>query len=171
MLSRVLSQCCRALLHPKLMQQVSHAACQDTNIIGSAPYRASCLCARNCNLHAQMVDTKPACLLPHYKQWQLDVCIPVCVHRVNSWSSLTGSPKKSGSGKGLTILADTDAPVQPDSAAGSSADRDLAATKRLGSVRFAAPHLQPDSPSGSSITGRGLASICPRCVTVILQCS
>ena len=74
------------------------------------------------------------------------------VHRVNSWSSLTGSPKKAKPGKGLTILADTEAPVQPDSA-GSPADRDLMATKRLGSVRFAADHLQPDSPSGSSLTG------------------
>ncbi|KAL0037452.1 hypothetical protein WJX79_008680 [Trebouxia sp. C0005] len=75
------------------------------------------------------------------------------MRRVNSWSSLTGSPKKSKPGKGLTILADTEAPVQSDSAA-SPVDRDLMATKRLGSVRFAADHLQPDSPSGSSITGQ-----------------
>ncbi|KAL0052681.1 hypothetical protein WJX82_005986 [Trebouxia sp. C0006] len=75
------------------------------------------------------------------------------MRRVNSWSSLTGSPKKAKPGKGLTILADTEAPVQPNSA-GSPVDRDLMATKRLGSVRFAADHLQPDSPSGLSLTGQ-----------------
>ena len=74
------------------------------------------------------------------------------VHRVNSWSSLMGSPKKAKPGKGLTILADTEAPVQSDSA-GSPVERDLMAPKRLGSVRFAADHPQPDSPGGSSLTG------------------
>ncbi len=116
----------------------------------------------------------------------LPVCIPACtrvhthmhvqtthkhVHRVNSWSSLTGSPKKAKPGKGLTILADTEAPVQSDSA-GSPVDRDLMAPKRLGSVRFAADHLQPDSPSGSSITGIHGRSLCCTCVVPCLrQCN
>ena len=66
--------------------------------------------------------------------------------RVSSWSSQTGSPRKAKPAKGLTILADTEAPVQTNSAV--SADRNLAASKRMGSVRFA-EHLQPDSPTGS----------------------
>lgn len=129
------------------------------------------------HLHAQMADAQSphACFdttsTGNWMNAHVCVCKCVCLYRVNSWSSLTGSPKKSGSGKGLTILADTDAPVQPDSAAGSSADRDLAATKRLGSVRFAAPHLQPDSPSGSSITGASSASVCSRCVNARACCS
>ncbi|DBA82715.1 TPA: hypothetical protein ACH3X1_006948 [Trebouxia sp. C0004] len=75
------------------------------------------------------------------------------MRRVNSWSSLMGSPKKAKPGKGLTILADTEAPVQSESAA-SPVDRDLMAPKRLGSVRFAADHLQPDSHSELSLTGQ-----------------
>ncbi len=125
------------------------------------------------HMHVQTTHTQTCLHVARANMWSsllgplLAVCIPACIcihthmhiqtthehgHRVNSWSSLTGSPKKAKPGKGLTILADTEAPIQSDSAA-SPVERDLMAPKRLGSVRFAADHLQPDSPSGSSITG------------------
>lgn len=95
----------------------------------------------------------PSGLHGNYKPSQQVRSLKTCqLHRVSSWSSLTGSPRKGKSAKGLTILADTEAPVQAGSAA-SPVERELSAPKRLGSVRFAADHLQPDSPSGSSLTG------------------
>ncbi len=123
--------------------------------------------------HAQCLHVHGTNLCSSLSGSLLPVCIPACtcihthmhiqathqhVHRVSSWSSLTGSPKKAKPGRGLTILADTEAPVQSDSAA-SPVDRDLTGPKRLGSVRFAADHLQPDSPSGSSLTGMWHVSV------------
>lgn len=65
---------------------------------------------------------------------------------------MNGSPRKSKVGKALSIQANTDAPLQTDSAAVLDTDRDMAPPRRLGSVRFA-QHLLPDAPSTPSVTG------------------
>lgn len=66
---------------------------------------------------------------------------------------MNGSPRKTKPSKALTIQADTEAPVQPDGML--DVDRDMSAPRRLGSVRFA-QHLQPDSPTTSSVIGESL---------------
>ena len=67
---------------------------------------------------------------------------------------MNGSPRKSKASKALTIQADTEAPADGV----LDPERDMAGPKRLGSVRFA-QHLQPDSPTPSSVIG-GLACEC-----------
>ena len=72
--------------------------------------------------------------------------------RVSSWSSMSGSPRKTKAGKALTIQANTDGPLQTNSTSVLDTDRDMAPPRRLGSVRFA-QHLSPDAPSTPSVTG------------------
>ncbi|KAL3159567.1 hypothetical protein ABBQ38_009981 [Trebouxia sp. C0009 RCD-2024] len=77
------------------------------------------------------------------------------MRRVSSWSSMSGSPRKSKAGTALSIQAHTDPSLQPDAvcALDADTDRDMAPPKRLGSVRFAQP-TSPDSPADPSPIGQ-----------------